>query len=48
MNRDVKSWLRRVAAKPLDGLIQTTAGALGYVVPDECQNDFERCGYCPP
>ena len=41
-----KAWLRRVAAKTIEGLIQATADALRAVSPDECQAYFRSCGYC--
>jgi len=41
----IKSWLRRVAADTLDGLVHAAGDAFGAVRPDECANDFRACGY---
>jgi len=41
----VKAWLRRVAARTLDGLIYTVGEALSAVDEDECLNYFISCGY---
>lgn len=41
----VKAWLRRVAARTIDGLIEEVGKALADVQPDECFNYFRSCGY---
>jgi len=42
----VKAWLRRAAAKTLDGLSAAIAAALRTATPEECWNYFASCGYC--
>lgn len=44
----VKAWLRRVAARTVDGLIQAVEDALRAVKPNECLNYFRSCGYATP
>jgi transposase len=44
----VKSWLRRVAARAIEGLIQGVADALLAVNADECRAYFRSCGYARP
>jgi transposase len=41
----VKTWLRRVAQRTVEGLIQAVGDALRAVAPDECQAYFRSCGY---
>ena len=41
----VKAWLRRVAARTIDELIQAVGDALRAVDVDECLNYFKSCGY---
>ena len=41
----VKTWLRRVAARTVDGLIQAIGEALHAVDADECRAYFRSCGY---
>lgn len=41
----VKSWLRRVMAATLDGLVAAIADALRAVDAQECVNYFRSCGY---
>jgi transposase len=41
----VKAWLRRVAARTLEGLIQAVGEALSAVDAQECLNYFISCGY---
>ena len=44
----VKAWLRRVAARTVEGLIQTVGEALRAVDADECRAYFRSCGYDTP
>lgn len=41
----VKAWLRRVAARTMDELIQAAGNALRAVTPHECRAYFRNCGY---
>lgn len=41
----VKAWLRRIAARTIDGLIEGVGQALAAVERDECFNYFRSCGY---
>lgn len=41
----VKTWLRRVAARTVAGLIQAIGDALRAVDADECRAYFRSCGY---
>lgn len=41
----VKAWLRRVAARTLEDLIDAVGQALAAVERDECINYFLSCGY---
>lgn len=41
----VKAWLRRVAARTIDGLIEGVGQALAAVESNECFNYFRSCGY---
>jgi len=41
----VKAWLRRVAARTIEGLVHAGGDALNAVAPDECRNYFKSCGY---
>lgn len=41
----VKAWLRRVAARTVEGLMHAVADALNALDPDECLNYFKSCGY---
>jgi transposase len=41
----VKAWLRRVAARTIDGLITAIGDALRDVDELECRNYFASCGY---
>lgn len=41
----VKAWLRRVAARTVEGLIETVGEALRAVDADECRAYFRSCGY---
>ena len=41
----VKAWLRRVAARTVDGLLQAVGDALRAVAADECRAYFRSCGY---
>lgn len=41
----VKAWLRRTAARTIDGLIEAVGQALAAVDQDECSNYFQSCGY---
>ena len=41
----IKTWLRRVAARPVDGLIQAVGDALRAVDANECRAYFRSCGY---
>ncbi len=41
----VKAWLRRVAARTVDGLFQAVGDALRAVDADECRAYFRSCGY---
>jgi transposase len=40
-----KSWLRRIAARTFDGVIDALGDALNAVTSDECQHYFRSCGY---
>lgn len=41
----VKTWLRRIAARTVEGLIQAVGDALRAVKPNECLAYFNSCGY---
>ena len=41
----VKTWLRRVAARTVNGIIQAVGDALSAVSATECQAYFRSCGY---
>ncbi len=41
----VKAWLRRVAARTVEGLLQAVGEALRAVDADECRAYFRSCGY---
>ncbi len=41
----VKTWLRRIAARTVEGLIQAVGDALRAVDANECQAYFKSCGY---
>ncbi len=41
----VKTWLRRVAARTVEGLIQAIGDALRAVDANECRAYFRTCGY---
>ena len=41
----VKTWLRRIAARTVHGLIQAVGGALRAVDSNECRAYFRSCGY---
>lgn len=41
----VKAWLRRVAARTIDGLAQAVGEALRAVDANECRAYFQSCGY---
>ena len=41
----IKTWLRRVAARTTEGLIQAVGDALRAVAPNECRAYFRSCGY---
>lgn len=41
----VKTWLRRIAARTMDGLITAIGDALRNVDAQECRNYFASCGY---
>ena len=41
----VKAWLRRVAARTVEGLIQAVGDAFRAVDADECRAYFRSCGY---
>jgi len=41
----VKTWLRRVAARTVEGLIQAVGDALRAVDTNECRAYFRSCGY---
>ena len=41
----VKTWLRRVAARNVEGLIQAVGHALQAVESNECRAYFRSCGY---
>ena len=41
----VKAWLRRAAARTIEGLIEAVGDALRTVDADECLNYFRSCGY---
>ena len=41
----VKTWLRRVAARTVEGLIQAIGEVLRAVDADECRAYFRSCGY---
>ena len=41
----VKTWLRRIAARTVEGLIQGVGDALRAVDADECRAYFKSCGY---
>ena len=41
----VKAWLRRIAARTIDGLIAAIGDALRDVDERECRNYFASCGY---
>lgn len=41
----VKAWLRRIAAKTFDTVIDALGDALRAVTPLECQHYFLSCGY---
>ena len=44
----VKAWLRRVAARSVEGLIQAVGEALRAVDANECRAYFRSCGYDTP
>lgn len=44
----VKAWLRRVAARTIEGLIHAVGEALCAVDANECLNYFRSCGYATP
>ena len=44
----IKAWLRRVAARTAEGLIQGVGDALRAVDADECRAYFRSCGYDTP
>ncbi len=44
----VKTWLRRVAARTVDGLIHAIGDALSAVSEQECRAYFRSCGYATP
>lgn len=44
----VKTWLRRVAARTVDGLIEAIGDAFRAVDADECRNYFKSRGYDTP
>ena len=41
----VKAWLRRIAARSVEGLIQAVGEALRAVDANECRAYFRSCGY---
>jgi transposase len=41
----VKSWLRRLAADTMQGLVQAAGEIFRAVDPEECANYFRSCGY---
>ncbi len=41
----VKAWLRRTAARTIEGLIHAVGEALNAVDAAECSNYFKSCGY---
>ena len=41
----IKAWLRRVAARTVEGLIQAVGETLRAVDTDECRAYFRSCGY---
>ena len=41
----IKAWLRRVAARTVEGLIRAVGEALRAVDADECRAYFRSCGY---
>ena len=41
----IKAWLRRVAARTVEGLIQAVGQALRTVDANECRVHFRSCGY---
>ena len=41
----IKAWLRRVADRTMEGLIQSVGDALLAVAADECEAYFRSCGY---
>jgi hypothetical protein len=41
----IKAWLRRVAARTVEGLIQAVGEALRAVDANECRAYFRSCGY---
>jgi transposase len=41
----VKAWLRRIAARTIDGLVAALGDALRDVDEQECRNYFASCGY---
>ena len=41
----VKAWLRRIAARTVEGLIHAVGDALRAVSASECQAYFRSCGY---
>ena len=44
----VKAWLRRIAARSVEGLIQAVGEALRAVDANECRAYFRSCGYDKP
>ncbi len=45
LSSKVKTWLRSIAARSVEGLIQAVGDALRAVDADECQAYFRSCGY---
>ena len=41
----IKAWLRRIAARTIDGLIQAVGEALHAVDANECRAYLRSCGY---
>jgi transposase len=44
----IKAWLRRVAARTVDGLLEAVGDAFRAVDAEECRNYFRSCGYDTP
>ncbi len=41
----VKTWLRRIAARTVEGVIRAVGDALRAVCEEECRAYFKSCGY---